>query len=66
MPESARNWLAKGHFWLHNLALPVQMVALTLFLKGNPAVEPVLAAASVAIGVGLVLFAINLWKHTGR
>jgi hypothetical protein len=29
-------------------------------------VEPVLALASVATGIGLVCFAINLWRHTGR
>lgn len=63
-PAAADTKLAKTHFWLHNLALPVQMITLALFLNGNQAIEPVLALASVAIGVGVLCFAINLWKHT--
>jgi len=63
-PAAADTKLAKTHFWLHNLALPVQMITLAMFLNGNQAIEPVLALASVVIGVGLVCFAINLWKHT--
>lgn len=64
-PAAAETRLAKVHFWLHNCALPVQMTTLVMFLKGNASVEPVLALASVAIGIGFVCFAINLWKHTG-
>ena len=41
------------------------MVALTMLLKGNNAVEPILALASIVVGVGLVCFAINLWRFTG-
>ena len=63
-PTSGETRLAQAHFWLHNLALPVQMVTLAMFLNGNTAIEPVLAAASVVMGVGLICFAVNLWKHT--
>lgn len=63
-PLAAETRLAKTHFWLHNSALPVQMVTLILFLGGNTAAEPVLAAASVVMGIGLICFAINLWRHT--
>jgi hypothetical protein len=65
-PAAGETRLAKAHFWLHNIALPIQMVTLTMFVKGNQSVEPVLALASVVIGIGFVCFAINLWKHTGR
>jgi hypothetical protein len=51
---------------LHNLALPVQMTSLALMLKGNPAAEAPLGLMSVVILVGLVCFAINLWRHTAR
>ena len=64
-PAAAETRLAKLHFWLHNIALPIQMGTLAMFVSGNIAVEPVLALASVVIGIGLVCFAINLWKHTG-
>lgn len=65
VPAAAGTKLATAHFWLHNVALPVQMVTLAMFIAGNTAVEPVLAAASLAIGAGLVCFAIALWRHTG-
>jgi len=65
-PAAAETRLAKAHFWLHNIALPIQMITLAMYLNGNNSAEPVLALASVVIGVGLVCFAINLWKHTGR
>jgi cbb3-type cytochrome oxidase subunit 1 len=65
-PASGETRLAKVHFWLHNIALPIQMITLAMFVSGNTSVEPVLALASIAIGIGFVCFAINLWKHTGR
>ncbi|KPK04427.1 MAG: cytochrome c oxidase [Betaproteobacteria bacterium SG8_39] len=65
-PAAGETRLAKAHFWMHNIALPIQMITLAMFYSGNTAVEPVLALASVVIGVGFVCFAINLWKHTGR
>lgn len=65
-PVAAETMLAKLHFWLHNIALPIQMGTLAMFVNGNNSVEPVLALASVVIGIGFLLFAINLWKYTGR
>lgn len=65
-PAAGETRLAKAHFWLHNIALPIQMITLAMFVNGNTSVEPVLALASVVIGIGVVCFAINLWKHTGR
>ena len=63
-PTSGETRLAKVHFWLHNIALPIQMVTLAMFLNGNTAIEPVLGVASVVMGIGLICFAVNLWKHT--
>lgn len=65
-PAAAETRLAQVHFWLHNIALPIQMVTLSMYVSGNKAAEPVLALASVVMGMGLVCFAINLWKHTGQ
>jgi len=64
-PAAAETRLAKVHFWIHNTMLPIQMITLTMLLRGNETVEPVLAIASVVMGIGIVCFAINLWKHTG-
>ena len=65
-PAAAETRLAKVHFWLHNIALPIQMTLLAMYVKGNNSVEPVLALASVVMGIGFACFAINLWKHTGE
>ncbi|MFY8207419.1 MAG: hypothetical protein ACOVKN_10340, partial [Arenimonas sp.] len=34
-PALAGNKLAKAHFWLYNLALPVNMATLYMYLGGN-------------------------------
>jgi hypothetical protein len=65
-PAAAETGLAKAHFWLYNIAFPIQMITLAVYVNGNESIEPVLALASVAIGIALVCFAINLWKHTSR
>lgn len=64
-PAAAESKLAKLHFWIYNLALPIQMATLAMYVSGTTAVEPVLVIASMAVGVSVVCFAINLWKHTG-
>ena len=64
VPASSETRWAKAHFWLYNIAFPIQMVTLAMFAQGNLAVEPVLALASVAIAVAFLCFAINLWSHT--
>jgi hypothetical protein len=58
-PQVARGRLASAHFWLYNLALPVLVVALGWRLKGHPEAEPVLGIASVAVGVAVLLFALQ-------
>ena len=42
------------------------MTMLAMYVNGNNSVEPVLALASVVMGIGFACFAINLWKHTGE
>jgi hypothetical protein len=67
-PVAGESRLARVHFWLINLAMPVMMVALSMLLLGNPAVEPVLAASEIAGAVGILVFAVNLFvnlKHQG-
>ena len=64
-PAAAETRLAKVHFWLHNIGLPIQMITLTMYVNGNSSVEPVLALVSIVVGIGFACFAINLWQHTG-
>ena len=59
-PAASTTRLARIHFWLHNLGLPVFMAGLALVLSGNEAVLPVLAAAATVVLVGLFVFAANV------
>lgn len=59
-PKLERSRLAPLHFWLHNLGLPVMMVALGIYLHGIKAIEPLVGIASLVTTLGLILFAINL------
>ncbi|GJI92953.1 hypothetical protein [Duganella hordei] len=64
VPAAAATRLAKTHFWLYNVALPVQMISLALFLNGSTAVAPLLGLASVTLATGVICFAVNLWRYT--
>jgi cbb3-type cytochrome oxidase subunit 1 len=62
-PLMAVNSLAKAHFWIYNLAFPVQMATLYMYLGGNAGIEPVLGISSMVVGFSVVLFAINVLKN---
>lgn len=62
-PQAAHNWLARLHFWLLNLSLPVMMVALTLLMLGNKAVIPIMGAAEIVSAVAVLAFVINIFKN---
>jgi hypothetical protein len=59
-PAAATTRLARIHFWLHNLALPVFMVGLGMLLSGRQDAIPIAAAGSTTMLVGLILFASNV------
>lgn len=62
-PQAANSALQRWQFWLHNLGLPISMVSLTLFLRGNEALEPIVAVSSAAMALGVILFAINVFRN---
>ena len=62
-PAAAATGLAKAQFWLHQLALPVMMVALIGLLRGNAAFDPVIGVGSMVMGLAVALFAVNVFKH---
>lgn len=64
-PSTVQGPLAGVQFWLHNLGVPVMLGALAWRLKGHAGVEPVIGAASVVIGVSVVLFAWLVLTRTG-
>jgi len=59
-PQAAKTRLAQIHFWMHNVSLPVLMVALAFLLSGNEAFAPVVGIASIATATGLAIFVINI------
>lgn len=59
-PAAAMTRLARIHFWLHNLALPVFMVGLGMYLTGSTFLMPVVAGAGTVVLVGLAAFATNV------
>ena len=63
-PEAAASGLAKIHFWVYVPAHFVMMVTLAALFGGMAAIEPVLAIASVVVGVGVACFAFIVWKYT--
>jgi hypothetical protein len=62
-PEAGRSKLAKLHFWLANLSLPVMAAALAMVLTGNEKVVPALAASEIIAAAGVLVFAANLFLN---
>lgn len=61
-PTLSQTRLATTHFWLHNLALPPFMGGLALHLLGQSWAGPLLGLGSAAVWLGLVIFALNVWR----
>jgi len=62
-PAASITRLARIHFWLHNLGLPVFMVGLALVLSGGESARsalPILASAAAVVLAGLFVFAANV------
>jgi cbb3-type cytochrome oxidase subunit 1 len=60
-PTAGESMLARVHFWLMNLALPVMMTALGLVLFGRMEVVPVLVLGEITAALGVAAFAANLF-----
>ena len=65
-PAAAAGTLAKVQFWIYVPGTVVQMVTLTLLIRGNAAMEKILGPTSMLVGVAFLLFAIQVWQHTAR
>lgn len=59
-PAASTTRLARWHFWLHNLGLPLFMGGLALMLSGTEAAFPLTAGGASGVLVGLGLFALNV------
>lgn len=65
-PAAAASGLAKAHFWLHQVGTFVLLSMLYLLMSGSiteAAMFPLAPIAEGAVLLGLVSFAINVWRH---
>jgi cbb3-type cytochrome oxidase subunit 1 len=60
MPYAGANRLAKMHFWLHNLGLPVMMFGLAAKFTGHTQFEPALVIGALVTAVAVMMFAYNV------
>lgn len=62
-PRMARSPLARLHFWLHALGLPVMAVGIYLVLHQAPGAEAVVAGGSLTVAAAFASFALNVWLN---
>jgi len=61
-PAAGGTKLAQWHFWIHNISVPAFMVALFMMLAGNDKLGPVVGLVATVTLIGVLLFAVNLWR----
>jgi cbb3-type cytochrome oxidase subunit 1 len=59
-PDLASTKLAKAHFWLHNITLPIMMLGLSFILYGQDAWTPIVAISGTILVLAIILFALNI------
>ncbi|TDL80197.1 cytochrome-c oxidase [Peribacillus frigoritolerans] len=59
-PELTDHFLAKAHFWLHNIGLPVMMIGLAFTVSGNNSLVLFTITGSFATVIGLLFFVWNV------
>lgn len=66
-PQASRTKLAKWHFWLHNIGLPIMMISLALLLTtgGSHYVAGVSVGATITV-LGIILFVINVFQKVNE
>ncbi len=62
-PGAAETTLAKVHFWLHNISLPIMMIGLALLVSGVENAGPAVATGGTLMVLGIIVFAINILKN---
>ena len=65
-PAAAASRLAVAHFWLHQIGTALLLSLLWLLLSGKiaeTAMFPLAPIVEVMVLLGLVFFAVNVWRH---
>lgn len=61
-PAKAQGWLPRAQCLVYSLGLIVMLGGLYRLYDGNPEIEPVVAMGSVAVALGVLLFAVVIFK----
>jgi cbb3-type cytochrome oxidase subunit 1 len=62
-PQAAATKLAKTHFWLHNIGLPLMMIGLIFIVYGHNAWIPVTALGGTLVVIAVIVFTINVLQN---
>ncbi|MDR7238936.1 cytochrome-c oxidase [Neobacillus drentensis] len=62
-PNAAETTLAKVHFWIHNISLPIMMIGLAFYVSGTESAEPAIATGGTLMVLGIIVYAINILKN---
>jgi cbb3-type cytochrome oxidase subunit 1 len=65
-PKAAETTLAKVHFWLHNISLPIMMIGLSFLVSGVTAATPAVATGGTLMVLGIIVFAVNIFKNVNN
>lgn len=59
-PQAAQTRLARLHFWLHNLGLPVFLAGMFLRIAGHDIADAFLRIGALTTLLGVLLFVVNV------
>ncbi|WP_026695574.1 hypothetical protein [Peribacillus kribbensis] len=62
-PEAAKTKMSRTHFWLHHIGLPVMMLGIAAQTFGMESALGAAIAGSIAVVLGVIFFAVNLFRH---
>jgi hypothetical protein len=65
-PAKAELKIARTHYWVYTVGVAVLVPALYVLLSGYPAIEPLVALASLVTFAGVLVFAVVVFRAPAR
>lgn len=65
-PEAAQTRLARLHFWMHNLGLPVFLLGLFVRVSDQEIAGPLLKIGALTTVAGVQLFVVNIVRNVRK
>jgi cbb3-type cytochrome oxidase subunit 1 len=63
-PALGTHVLAKVHFWLQNIGLPITLAGIAMLYGGNPALgEPLAGIGSSVVALGFLALLVNVYRE---